>query len=262
MNIFSRELKSRRKSVFWWAISVIIFSLMSFVKFDTLASDTEATQKLMNDFPETIQAVFGMNGIDMTTLAGYFGTMFLYYALLMAVYAGLIGASLLSDEEQQGTSEFLYTKPASRRSILVSKLAAGLLMIAVIWSVLVVVNYYITEHMVSGDMANTFWPFMLGILLIQLVVFSVGLAISGVASRPKLPGRLIGGLLFAQYILYVFHQLSPDTPILEYLSIFSWFDAKSIIDTASLRVWAVAASCMFAVMTIATSFFALSRRDV
>ena len=82
MHIFFRELKSRRISLVIWAAALVAFLLLSMVKYETLSADPKALQTLMSQFPATIQAIFGMNRLDITTVEGYYGILFLYLALL------------------------------------------------------------------------------------------------------------------------------------------------------------------------------------
>ena len=78
MNLFLRELKSHLKSLFIWSAAIAAFMFMSMAKYTVLAGDAAASQQIMKAFPATLQAVFGMTGLDLTTIEGYYGICFIF----------------------------------------------------------------------------------------------------------------------------------------------------------------------------------------
>ena len=70
MNVFWRELRTYRKSVLLWSAGIVLLLVASMAKFNTLTAGGMDVNQLLDQFPATVQAVFGMNGLDITTILG------------------------------------------------------------------------------------------------------------------------------------------------------------------------------------------------
>jgi ABC-2 type transport system permease protein len=77
---------------------------------------------LFKTFPKPVLVIAGINGLDVGTVIGYFGVLYLYILLMATIHAAMIGAEVISKEERDRTSEFLYPKPISRSKIVTEKL--------------------------------------------------------------------------------------------------------------------------------------------
>ncbi len=62
----------------------------------------------------------------MATVLGFYGFVFLFVQLCLAIQAGNYGFGLVSIEESELTADFLLSKPVSRAQILTGKLLAAL----------------------------------------------------------------------------------------------------------------------------------------
>ena len=78
MNIYKHELKMKLRSVFIWSVwlAFMIFAFTSL--FTTVGADAELFNEMMTQFPEELLMAFGMVGLDMSTILGYYGFMFLF----------------------------------------------------------------------------------------------------------------------------------------------------------------------------------------
>ena len=89
----------------------------------------------MVQFPPELRAAFGLDALDMATVLGFYGFVFLFVQLCLAIQAGNYGFGLVSIEESELTADFLLSKPVSRAQILTSKLLAALTSLLVtLWS--------------------------------------------------------------------------------------------------------------------------------
>src|SRR5665648_8529 len=186
MNIFLRELKAHRWGLFFWSLGMISMVYMGMAKYGAYEASGESVQEIMDALPKAVGAVFGLTGFDLSTAAGFFGVLFMYIAVMAAVHAALLGSGLIAKEERDRTSEFLYAKPASRAKILTGKLLAGLFNLVVLNLVtlatsLYVVDYYNKDAPFGADIALL----MVGLFFLQLLFFSIGIAVAGITHRPK-----------------------------------------------------------------------------
>ncbi len=266
MRIFLYELKRRRLGLALWAAGLVALIAISMAKFSTLTSGTgtQDISVLLEQFPRTLQAMFGMTGLDITTLSGYFGILFLYIAIGLAVHAGLLGVNLLADEEQDKTTEFLYIKPISRARIITAKLAAGVCNLLALWLV-TAAGAWLAVFSTGASRVGFFEPFivfMLAALVIQLVFFSLGFMLIGIFKDSRLPGRIIAAVVFVEYLIYVFSKLTEQLDWLRYLTIFRSYDAVWLLEYQRLPLIDVAICGGVVLVALIVGYWRYSRRDL
>lgn len=262
MNIFKKELKSRRVGLIAWSVAMILFMWTGMVKYQTLSIDPTATEALLKQMPDTIKTIFGMNGLEATSLSGYFGICFLFIAILLAVHAALLGTGLLTIEPLNKTTEFLYTRPASRRRIITSKLLAGLLQLTILFGVTYAASWVSIALYASMDgFQTTLAVFMGGAAIIQITFFSVGMAVAALLRSASGAGKLLTGLVFASYALSLVSQLDGYN-WLRYVSIFRYFDAVDILNTNTLKLHYVVICLAVNAISLAIVYLYYPRRDL
>jgi len=262
MNIFRRELRSRRISLIAWSVGIFLLMWTSMVKFQTLTTDTSATDALLKQMPVSIKTIFGMNGLEVTTLAGYFGICFLFLAILLAVHAALLGSGLLTTEPLNKTTEFLYTKPVSRRRIITSKLLSGLVQLTVIWLVSYAVCWgSISIYSSMTGFETTLAVFMGAAAIMQITFFSLGMVVAALLRSASAAGKLLTGVVFASYALSLVSQLEGYN-WLHYASIFRYFDALDIINTNALKLHYVIICLVVSAIAIAVVYIRYPHRDL
>jgi ABC-2 type transport system permease protein len=105
---------------------MFLFIAASMVKYSAMATSQQATSDIFNQLPLGLQAVFGVGQLDFSKASGFYGMIFPYLLLMAAIHASMLGAVILSKEERDRTSEFLFVKPATRTQVVTSKLLAAL----------------------------------------------------------------------------------------------------------------------------------------
>ncbi len=263
MNVFLKELKTRRKSLIIWSVVMIIYLYLSMLKFETFSATPAVVSELLRNFPSTLKAVFGMGGLDLTTLSGYFGVVFAYTALLVAVFAGMLGSRVLSDEESDKTSEFLYAKPIPRSKILTAKLSVVLIDIVILCAVLFAGSLALVSKF-SPTSQDIHFIILLNTaaLIIMLVFAALGAAASSLLRRAVTGGKIIAMLVFACFVLDSASKLTPDLDWMKYFSIFSWFDAQRILTAMNLNMYALIASSALVVIGIVVTYVFYSKKDL
>ncbi len=111
-----------------------------------------------------------MNGVDLSTVLGYFGFVFLFVQICLAIQAANYGFSLVSIEEREWTADFLLAKPVGRTQILTSKLLAALSGLT-ITNVVVWISSFVFINLFKGDRTYEAKPLLL--LLLSIVVFQL-----------------------------------------------------------------------------------------
>lgn len=235
MNLFIRELKAHRKSLIVWSVVMSIFLYLTMVKYTALAGDAQASQELLKAFPSTIQAIFGMTGLDLTTITGYYGISFIFIAVMLAIHAGMLGAEIVAKEESDKTAEFLYVKPIARSKVLTLKLMAGLAMLLLLFTVTHAATYVSIAAVNNGSVPLKELALFTGALgILQLLFFSLGAAVACILRAPKRAAAITSGIVILSYITYVLQSISPDLSWVKNVSPFAYFSAKDILATLQI----------------------------
>jgi ABC-2 type transport system permease protein len=263
MNIYKREMRSSRRSLILWGIGMFLFIAASMGKYSAMSMDSSALG-IFTQLPMGLQAVFGVGRLDFTKASGFYGMIFPYLLLMAAIHASMLGAVILSKEERDRTSEFLYVKPATRSSIVTSKLLAALTCVVILnlitWasSALLVGNYAKGEA-VGGVIATL----ILGLFLVQLIFLSLGIAAAAVLKQPKASTGIATGVMLATYLMSIAIDVNGKIDWLKAFTPFEYFDAKQIVGQGmGLNAGFIALSVVLAAVFTFAAYYFFKRRDL
>jgi len=262
MNVFLRELKSYRKGLSFWCLGMVVLVASGMAKYASFKGNSQAVVELMAQFPKSVQVIFGLTGFDLTKASGYFGVLYMYIALMVTVHAVLLGAGIISKEERDKTSEFLFVKPISRMKVLSEKILAGLFNILVLNLLTSLASIYFIGYFASGEsFMGDIVVLMIGLLFLQLIFFFIGTAVAGFCKKPKLSGTIATSVLLLTFVMTFFINISENLGWLSYLTPFKYFDAKDLMDNG-LSVVYVVISLVLIVNTIFITYKSYSARDL
>jgi len=233
------------------------------VKYETLLGAGDSANNLIKQLPSSIQAIFGLTGFDLMKVSGYFGVMFMYIALMATIHAVLLGADIISKEERDRTSEFLFVKPILRSKIISLKIMAGLVCL-VIFNILTAassvyfVNLYGKDTSITVDIVNL----MVGLFFMQLIFFFIGTAVASVIKKAKISSSIATAVLLMAFILTFFINMNQDLDNLKYFTPFKYFDAKDILANGSLDIFYVILSSFIVLAMIGLTYRVYSKRDL
>lgn len=263
MNVFFRELKSYWKNLLFWSIGMVFLIGAGMAKYEALKSSGQTINDLMNQFPQSIQTIFGLTGFDLTKASGYFGVLFMYIGLMAAVHAVLLGADLLSKEERDKTSEFLFVKPISRSKIISGKIMAGLFCVVIFNFVTWLSSLYFVGYFNEGNsLSNDIFVLMNGLVFMQLIFFFVGTCCAAVIKKPKLSSIVASSILLFCFILTFIINLNRNCDFLKYLTPFKYFDAKDLLKNGELGLIFTLISVFAVVAMVFVTYRIYSKRDL
>jgi len=223
-------MKAHRWGLLFWSLGMVMLVMSGMAKFAAYEQAGQSVEQVMAALPEAVQVIFGLSGFDLTKASGFYGILFLYIAVMAAVHAVLLGSGLVSKEERDRTSEFLYAKPISRAKALTGKFLAGIANMAALNLITMVSSFYFVDLYGNGENFNQgILTLMAGAFFLQLVFFSLGALVAGTAKKPKrAPGRATTIMLLA-FILYYTVNLNENLDFLKYFTPFKYFDAAMVI---------------------------------
>lgn len=229
MNIIFRELRSIRKSLIIWSVSMMFLIYVGMVKYAGVREAGDSMEEMMSTLPKGMKAVFGIGSLDLTQVSGYYIVFFLYFALLGGVHAIMQGSVVLSKEERDKTADFLMAKPIKRHQVVTSKIVASLFAVVVVNLVTWVSSVVIVAQYNDGPSINgLIRDLMIALLILQIIFFSIGLLIGAMAPSTKKATGLSTGILLGTFIMSVVVDMYSKLDFLEYLTPFKYFDGKAI----------------------------------
>jgi ABC-2 type transport system permease protein len=204
-----------------------------------------------------------MNGVDLSTILGFFSLAFLFVQVCLAIQAANYGFSLVSIEEREWTADFLLTKPVGRTQILTSKLLAALSGL-ILTDIVVWTTSYLLINLFKGDatyQTGSLLLLLLSIVPFQLFFLAVGLVVSLLVKRIRSVTPYAMALGFGMYVLSVFGDLLGESA-LEKITPFKHFEPNYIIQHAAYDLPLVLISVAAIVISLVGSYALYTRRDI
>jgi len=131
LTIIKMELKRNFKSFLIWSIcicSVLLLGMLFFPAINAGGLLYQMEALFENPMMEGLLSAFGANYTNLGSLTGFYVTYnSIYNVLLACIFVSILAGNLLAKEEAEKTSEFLFTRPVSRKGIFLSKTAVLLI---------------------------------------------------------------------------------------------------------------------------------------
>jgi ABC-2 type transport system permease protein len=263
MNIYWQEFRMSLRSVIAWSVAIAALILVYVSLFSSFAADAALLMQMLSNFPEALLQAFGLGGVDLSQILGYFGLAFLFVQICLAIQAANYGFSLVSVEEREWTADFLLTKPVTRSQILTSKLLAALSGLF-ITDVVVWISSYAFINLFKGDATYEIRPLLLLLLSIvpfQLFFLTVGLLVSLLVKRIRSVTPYAMALGFGMYVLSAFGEMLGESA-LEKITPFKHFAASYIVEHQAYDLPLVLISVAVILICLVGSYLLYARRNI
>ena len=262
-NIFRHEFRIRLRSVISWSLAVTALVVIFFSFFSIFADQAALVNEMLKNFPPQLRAAFGMDRMNLATVLGFYGFIFTFIQLCLAIQAGNYGFGLVSIEESELTADFLLSKPVSRTNVLTSKLLAALASLLVT-NLVLWVSSFAAITLFRGD--YEYEPATLVILLLSMPIFqlffmSIGLVISLLVKRVRNVTPYALGLGFGMYVLNAFSGVFGDVK-LESITPYKHLDPSYIVREGALDTPLVLVNITISLIALAISYWRYIRRDI
>ena len=263
MNIFIREMKAHRKSLIFWCVGMIFMIVSQMSKYTATSSNGQSLNALMSSMPKSLQAIIGSVSFDLSKLSGYYGMIFIYLALIATIHAAMLGADIISKEERDRTSEFLFVKPISRSKVVTAKLSAALLNLIILNIVTLISSIALADKYSKGEpLTFVIVNLMLGMFVLQLIFMFLGTGIAAISKSPKSASSLAMGILLTTFVLYNAIGLNSHLEGLKYLTPYKYFDAKNLNSSVGFEPIFVILSVLIIAVLLSTTYVFYRKRDL
>jgi ABC-2 type transport system permease protein len=262
MNIFLRELRANVKSLVVWSVVLILLIVIATAKFSAFAGNPEMLA-VLDAMPPAVLDAFSMRAFNLTTLSGFYGLMFIYFALMGAMAAAMWGSEIISKEERGKTVEFSLVLPVSRNRVVTAKALAALvycvLFVLVTWGAsLVAVRPYSPDAAFYDYLALQ----MHAMFVLELIFLAVGLLLGCAMKQYRRTGAIAIALILVTYFASTLASMQESLNFLKWFTPFKYFDAGELFRTGSLDGIYLALSAAIVVVCLAGAYWAYNRRDL
>jgi ABC-2 type transport system permease protein len=262
MNIFVRELKANLKSLIIWGVIVVLFTMVGVSKFSAYANNPEML-KILDDMPTAMVEAFNMKAFNLTTVSGFFGIMFTYFALLLSIAATMWGSDIISKEERDKTVEFSLVLPVSRSKVITAKALAALVnciaFVLITWAVsLVAVQQYSPDRAFHAFLALE----MQAMFLIELIFLAIGLMLGCAMKQYKRSASTAVAIILATYFMSVVSVMQERLDFLRYVTPFRYFDAGELFRSGQMNATYLLISAALVVGSVIAAYWTYNRRDL
>lgn len=262
MRMYFRELKSGIKSLLIWTVVIALLIVVAVVKFSAFESSPESLA-ILDSMPPQLMEALSMRAFNLTTLEGFFGAMFVFFALMGAMAAALWGSEAIAKEERDRTVEFTLVLPVPRRQIVTAKLLAALtncaLFVLFAWLISVAASR-------NYDPGKSLFDFlrleMLAMFMIELVFLSLGVLLACASKTPRRVGSMAVGLILGLYFIGIFAGMHEKLSWLKYLTPFGWFNASEFFRSGRFEPYALVLTAVTVVLFLFAAYFTYDRRDL
>ncbi len=262
MNIFWMELKANLRSLFFWSLFALMFVYMGISKFSAFAADPE-TMKVLASVPDQVMKVLQMNAFNLTTLSGFFGVMYLYFALMVSIFAVMLGNGIIAKEERDKTVEFSLTMPITRAKLITGKVLAALvhcvLFVVIIWGLTIVLSQPYNPDQEFFDFIRLG---MVALLMLEVIFLAFGVLLGAAMKDYKRSGSVAVSLLLVTYILSVIADLSENFDFLKYFTPFKYFNPLLMLTESRFEMLYIWLSAGIVVVSLAAAYISYQKRDL
>jgi len=262
MNIFWREVKGNLRSLLIWGVIVVLFTWMGVSKFSAYFENPEMLA-ILDSMPPAMLAAFNMTAFNLTTISGFFGLMFTYYALMLGIAAAMWGSDIISKEERDKTVEFSLTLPVTRGRVVTAKALAALMncigLLLITWGISLAVAQ---GYQPDGGFFKFLALCMAALFMLELIFLAIGIFLGCAMKRYKRAGAVAVSLLLGTYFLSILSALNKDLDWLKYLTPFKYFDAGLLLRESRFDLLFVGLAAAIVVACMAGAYLTYARRDL
>ncbi len=262
MNIFFRELKANFRSLLVWGVIVVLFVIIGFSKFTAYYGNPELLA-IFDSMPPALLEAFQLNAFNLTTVTGFFGVMFTYFALMLSIAAAMWGSDIITKEVRDKTVEFSLTLPIPRWRLVTAKIMAavvncvGLLLIAT-GAILLNAGRYQPD--------TEFYSFvtlsMLALFIMQLIFLALGIFLGCAMKQYKRASSTAVSILLGTYFISILIGLNADLDFLKYFSPFMYFNPAQLLHEARLDLVFLALSAGIIAVSLVGAYASYAKRDL
>lgn len=262
MNIFKREMKASLRSLIIWSVIVVLFVTVGFSKFSAYEGNPELLA-ILDGMPPALMAMLNTEAFNLTTITGFFGVMFAYFALILSISAAMWGSDIMAKEENDKTVEFALSLPVKRSTLITGKALAAVVncfVLLLVTALITLANS--TAYETNSEFFNFLALSMVALFIMQLIFLAVGIFLGCAMRRHRRAGTAAVSVLLLTYFFSIISVLNENLAFLKYLSPFMYFNPANLLHDATIDPGFLALSVSVIIACLAGAYYTYSRRDL
>ncbi|TYQ12856.1 UNVERIFIED_CONTAM: ABC-2 type transport system permease protein [Acetivibrio alkalicellulosi] len=260
MTIFKRELSRNKKSFIIWTTILLLCNIGMMTMYPTLAAEADSYSEMIS---KEMQKALSMDQLNFALILHYFAYVFVYIILFGGVYAMLLGASIVSREENEKTIEFLLAKPVTRRAIITQKALVVLFYIALFNVIFIVGDFFTFEFLKQDEYSiKTFMLMHVGFFLLQLTFASLGLFISIFITKAKTIYPITFGIVLGAFFLNVISAISDKLEVFKHFTPFNYINPSHIAVNSSIEIIYIAIMFTVIIVSVVSTYLVYDKKDI
>jgi len=260
MILLLHEIKENRKSLLIWSLTVGLICYGCILLYKSVAGQLAEVADLYANMGEMTKAL-GLDKVSLATLDGYYATeIALMFGLGAGMFAAMLGVNSLSKEEEGHTSEFLFTLPYQRKTILLWKYLSVLVLILAFNAIAVGLSFLGIWQLDMTFSYQSMLQYHLLALLMQLELASLGFLISAISSKKQT--GLAMGLVLLTYSLDMMVRIVPDLDKLKYLSPYYYASGADVFSQVDLDILLLIKAGVVILASLLFSVMILEKKDL
>lgn len=261
MSVLAKDLLRRtRVSLFWWLAGTLGMGVYVVFIYDTLG-DIERISEFYDELPPALREFIG--DADIGTIDGWLQIEFMsWLPLILAIYAGIFAAGMISREIEQRTIDFVLGLPISRAQFIASRMLVGAGNLGVLSGavfVLLTAGVALTGHDVhAGRYAlASFNAFLLGLALLGAFVAVA----SFIDEQSRVTGITLGTTLVL-WISSVALQAADAPTFVRWFTPFEHYHSAAAMSGEPVTIGSLIVLPVAALLGGAVAMYWYNRRDI
>jgi len=264
-SFFKKIIRDSKWSIIIYSSIVVVYGLMLTAMFPAIKKQAGEFEKIFDAFPDVMKEAFGIGASSLSTIEGFLAVEYfsLMWIIIIAILIFSLGASIVANEIDRGTSEFAFTLPIKREKIVLGKFVASFLVSLIVAAAslvsVVVFMYAINETPNIGGFLD--FAAIAAAMIFFLLAFTT--FFSSILSSKGAVYGICGGFLALSYTLHVFQGISEKMSDIYFLSFFKYYGSPENIlkgqgiDTNNTYVFLIAG-----VVFLLLALYAVRKRDL
>ncbi len=224
MTVFWHTLRSRRRSMIGWSLSLIGLIGITVAAYPSIANQ-EGFSDIIDEYPEFVQEILGLgSGLSITEPAGYLNSQFFsnLLPLLFIIFLVSFGVRVTATDERDGTLDLIAAHPIPRRRLMLEK-ALAVLTTGTVLALLSILTFVISTPLAGMDVSfSALWGATVSVFLAGALFGGLAFGIGAATGSRGVALGTTSGLAVATFLLWGLAPLIDPINSLERLSPFFW----------------------------------------
>jgi ABC-2 type transport system permease protein len=254
-------LQQRRSSIFWFCISLVLYSWMMVWFWEQMGSQYA---QMVENFPSEFLVLFGGSEVSFASMGGFFQVEYLglMWMIIIAAAVVLFAGKAFSGEISAGTMELLLAQPLSRARVAITRVVA-FVCYAVLLNAATFVPIQVFGPAYGVELkAEVFWTVSALGLLFTLAIGGFAMLLSSMFRDSGKPSAIASGVLLLFWIADMVANVSEAAEFFDPVNLVTYWQPGKIINggEAPAEAWWIYAA--LAVVTLSGAVAVFMRRDV